>query len=171
MSKPNNKKIISKKLSDVPYVGDPKKSITQNLTAEEIKDLLDGYKITEFQNLKLLHHIRYFSKNETTGEVSFRTGGTIVGIDYEKEYLALSSGTLSWSVQKKNNVFHQAMPLSMVREEIEKKCEDHYRNIINKQDGAIKELYSQIKKLDNLLIEKNNEIVSLNKTIKKLSKK
>ena len=91
-------------------------------------------------------------------------------IDYEQKYLSLSSGTLSWSVQKKNNTFHQAMPLSMVREEIEKKCEDHYGEIIDKQNGTINELMCYTKDLEKKLLAKDNEIEKLNKTIKKLSK-
>jgi hypothetical protein len=158
-----------KKLSEVLYKG-PKKTLTQLLTTDEIKDLLDGYEITVFENLKLFYNVRYYSKNPKSGEVLFRTGGSIIHIDNEKEYVILSSGSLSWSVQKLNTIFYQALPLSVIKEQIEMK----YIDDLEKKDNEILELTTYSKKLidtvNNLTIE-NTKLLQNIKMLEKTKSK
>lgn len=132
------KKTELKKLSDIKYTGD-KKTFTEKLTKEQIKDLLDGYKEVTFGGVKIGFHIRYFKKQGT--ELDFRMGGTV--IKKEKNYLIVSNGKANWSVQEKGTVFFQQIPLSVLRKELE----DEYEKKITEKDDKINELMSLIKEL------------------------
>lgn len=155
-----------KKLSDVPYTGE-KKTITQSLTPEEIKDLLDGYEQTTFENLKPFFHVRYYKQNPTTKEVNFRVGGIIILINSEKEYIIVSSGTLSFCVQKQNTIFFQAVPLSIMKE----RMDEQYKKKINEQNSKINELMTYIKSLEDELKDKNKIIDQQKDIITKIKKK
>jgi len=137
-----------KKLSDVKYVGD-KKTFTESLTKEQIVDLLDGYNETDFSNIKMGFHVRYFKENN--GKMDFRMGGTIIKI--EKDYVIVSNGKANWSVQKNNTTFYQQAPLSQIKKDIEEK----YIKKITENEDKIQELMALVR--------------SLNKKIKTLEKK
>lgn len=128
-----------KKLNDIEYKGE-KKTFTQQLTNEQIIDLLDGYDEVPFNNLKVGYHLRYFKINDD-GKNEFRLGGTI--IKKALQYIVLTNGTGNWSVQKKGNIFYQQMPLSQVKAEIE----DKYKMRINELMAYIKKLEKEIEKL------------------------
>ena len=155
-----------KKISEVPYVG-PKKTLTQQLTSDEIKDLLDGYKQVSFNELKLFHHIRYYHKDKKTNEVQFKMGGTIIKINEEKQYIVLSSGSLSWSVQKENTIFYQVVPLSEIKIELENKYKDEMQKITN--ENSI--LLTYATKLDAKIIELTNENNKLKSELNKKTNK
>ena len=152
-----------KRISEVQYVG-PQKTLTQQLTSDEIKDLLDGYKQTSFDELKPFYHVRYYKKDKKTNEVKFQTGGTIIKINDEKRYVVLSSGTLSWSVQNEGTIFYQAVPLSEMKIELENKYKDEIQKLTNENNI----LTAYATKLDSKVTELTNEN---NKLKKELSSK
>lgn len=154
-----------KKISEVPYTG-PKKTITQSLTTEEIKDLLDGYEKTNFENLKPFYHVRYYHEDKKTGEVLFRTGGIIIKCNNEKKYVVLSSGAVSWSVQKKNNIFYQAIPLSVAKEQLN----EQYKDDIQKKNNEIIQLTAYIKTLNTTIANLTNKCNELETTLKHAKK-
>lgn len=156
----------SHKISEIPYTG-PKTTITQQLTKEEITDLLDGYDKTNFDDLKPFYHVRYYHKDKKTGEVQFKMGGTIIKINNEKNYIVLSSGSLSWSVQKENTIFYQAVPLSVMKQ----RFEEQYINKMQKTIIENTELLAYAKKLDTSIKELTNENNNLKATLNKKDKK
>ena len=136
-----------KKLNDIKYIGD-KKTFTEQLTKEQIKDLLEGYVEVKFSDIKMGFHVRYFKKNGD--KLNFRMGGTIIKMD--PEYVIVSNGKANWSVQKKGTIFYQQAPMSQIKKDIE----EEYMKKITEKDDKINELMSLIK--------------SLNKKIKDISK-
>lgn len=160
----NNKNL--KKISDVPYKGD-KKTITQQLTKEQIEDLCDGYKKTNFENLKLLHHVRYFVIDKKTKESLFRMGGTILKIvnenamdnEQEKKYVVLTNGSVNWTVQKENTIFLQAKSIKIIEQELNEK----YGDIIAKQNDEIKALNKYVNHLKKIITEQEEQINKLSK--------
>ena len=89
-----------KKISDKKYTG-PKKTFTEKLTKNEIKNLLDGYTETPFDKLHIGHNVRYFVNNVKSGNLDFRMGGFIIKI--EEDFVIISNGTVNWSAQKKKH--------------------------------------------------------------------
>ena len=97
-------KNITKRLSRDTSYKKTAKSYQDKLSPDEIKQKLEEYKqVEDIDEINLNSHLRYFSFNPKTGKKQFRLGGFLTKID--KEYVILSNGNLSWSVQKKNTVF------------------------------------------------------------------
>jgi predicted RNase H-like nuclease (RuvC/YqgF family) len=97
-------------------------------------------------------------------------GGTIIKINVEKQYVILSSGSLSWSVQKEGTVFYQAVPLSEMRAELEEKYKNEMQKIANENEiltTYAKKLGSQVTELTN---ENNKLKAELENFIKKTKK-
>ncbi len=93
------------------------KSYQDNLSPDEIKQKLEEYKpVYDISNVPLNSHIRYFIFDPKTNKKQFRLGGFLTKI--EKDYIVLSNGSLSWSVQKKTSVFYQKMSLQEIKQEI-----------------------------------------------------
>jgi hypothetical protein len=145
-----------KKISDVPYEGE-KKTVTDSLTQDQIKDLCDGYSETKFNDLKLMHHARYFVLDKKTKKPKFRMGGTILKIYNEvivedgkvtdKKYIVLTNGSLNWSVQKEGTIFFQAKSILVIEDELKEK----YTNIIAKKDDEIDTLNKYVKHLEKMM--------------------
>jgi len=158
------KKIELKKISEIEYKG-PKKTFTQELTKDEIFKLLEGYKKVEYDDLNKGFHVRYFSKNSKTGKMEFKMGGMILKI-YE-EFVVLSSGTLNWSVQKKDTHFYQQMSMEQIK--IDLKTEfDGEIYVMQKQQEKYKE---KISNLHEKIREKDKRITFLENELQKLKKK
>ena len=132
----------SKKISDVSYKG-PEKTFTKSLTPGEIKDLLADYQEVSSHQVKKGFLIRYFTKNKNTGILEFRYGGTVM-INDDPDFIVVSSGYLTWSVQRKDTIFWQAQPISDVKKELAEKYE---QELLQKQ-FFIDELQSYVKKLE-----------------------
>lgn len=139
-------KIKSKRISEVPYEG-PQKTYTKSLTKEKIKQLLSDYDEVSFDELETGNNIRYWHYNEKTNTYEFKIGGLI--IVKNDDYVVVSS-SVSWSVQKKNNIFYRQLSPSQISKMIEMK----YKDIITDKEMKIRELVSYIKKLENQLKNK-----------------
>jgi hypothetical protein len=164
---------MTKPIADVEYKGDIKNTFTSHLTKEEITDLLDGYtKITDVNDIKKGYHIRYFIKDPKTGENLFRMGGNAINI--QDEYVVLSNGCRSWSVQKyATTTFFQQTPMSEVIKLLNDQFDDKKSNmmdIINILKQKNKDLVQNNKDLQNEVLKHNKQIKKLEAMIKKLQK-
>jgi hypothetical protein len=142
---------VTKRLSrDTTYKA-PEKTYQQTLTNEEIaKKLLDYVKVkpSEILNIPLNTHIRYFSINPKNGEKQFRLGGVLTKIGDNNEYLILSNGTFTWSVQLSNSIFYRKLNqnelIETVKEEAVKECKKDISDLI-KENKELKKMIKEIK--------------------------
>ena len=81
------------------------------------------------------------------GEPGWLGGGFLNKID--KEYVVLSNGTLSWSVQIKNTVFFQKLTFTELKKELTQKISSKYEKKIQKlleENDKLKDTLKQVKK-------------------------
>ena len=94
-------------------------------------------------------------------------GGTIIKIDYDKKYMVLSNGKISWSVQINNtNIFYRKMTTQEVK--------DFYENELNNMEEDVKKYKSIIDKFkikQKELITENDHLKTELINIKKILKK
>lgn len=153
-----------KKISDIEYNG-PKKTFTEELTQNEIIELLEGYIETDYTLLKKGFHVRYFSINKKTRKQEFKMGGTILKLTLP-DYIVLSNGYVNWSVQIDGTTFFQQMTMSEIKTalQVELSADLHVKDL------EITNLKAKIKILEKESLDKNKEIELLNKKILKMSK-
>ena len=141
-----------------------------NLTNDDINILLEEYaEVDEITELKPGIHVRYFNiitKKDSEQKI-FRMGGTIIKIDYDKKYMVLSNGKISWSVQiNNNNIFYRKMTTQEVK--------DFYENELNNMEEDVKKYKSIIDKFkikQKELITENDHLKTELINIKKILKK
>lgn len=144
-----NKQVTKRLTRDTTY-NKTKKSYQDNLSPDEIKQKLEEYsQVDDIDEVPLNSHLRYFTINVKTGKKLFRLGGFLTKID--KEYVVLSNGTLSWSVQKKNNIFFRKMTFQELKEELIKKIKKGYETEIKKINSENKKLKETLKKVKKQL--------------------
>ncbi len=140
-------RFITKRMTNDNYkkVG---RSYQDNLTPDEIKKKLEDYKLVkDIDDVGLNTHLRYFMIDEKTGKKHFRLGGFLT--KNEKDYIVLSNGQLSWSVQKNNSTFFQKLSNSEIKEEVENKLIKKYEKTIialNDENTRLKNVIKSIKK-------------------------
>ena len=146
----SSNKNVTKRLSRDSSYKKTKKTYQENLSPSEIKEKLQEYKQVDNEDIdkvSLNSHLRYFTFNPKTGEKLFRLGGFLTKID--KDYVILSNGSLSWSVQKKNTVFFQKMNFSDLKSELIEKISKKYEKKIKKltdENAVLKDTLKQVKK-------------------------
>jgi len=140
--------VITKRLSRDTTYTKTKKSYQDSLSPDEIKKKLDEYRqVDDISTVSLNTHVRYFTINTKTGAKQFRLGGFLTKID--QEYVIVSNGNLSWSVQKKNTIFFEKMSFSDLKEEIVKKVSkkfEHEINDLTNENKTLKDTLRQVKK-------------------------
>ena len=142
-----NKQVTKRLTRDTTY-NKTKKSYQDNLSPAEIKQKLEEYsQVDDIDEVPLNSHLRYFTINVKTGKKQFRLGGFLTKID--KDYVVLSNGTLSWSVQKKNNIFFRKMTFQELKEELTGKIKKSYESELKKLKEENKKLKSALKKVKN----------------------
>ena len=124
------------------------KSIQQSLSPNEIKEKLQEYvQINTIDEAPLNSHIRYFTIDKKSGKKQFRLGGFLTKID--KDYVVLSNGRLTWSVQKNNSVFFKKMSYDELKEELIEKISNKFEKKINsleKENETLKNTLKDIRK-------------------------
>ena len=141
---------ITTRLSRNTQYNKNKKSYQETLSPDEIKKKLEEYKqIEDINNTSLNTHIRYFTINPDNNMKQFRLGGFLTKI--EPEYIILSNGKLSWSVQLKNSILFEKMTFTDLKEELVNKISKKFEKEIN-------ELTDENKKLKNTLKQVKKEI-------------
>jgi hypothetical protein len=143
-----NNFIATKRLtSDTEYKKEGK-SLQQTLSPDEIKEKLQEYvQLDTIDETPLNSHIRYFTIDKKTGKKQFRLGGFLTKCD--KDYVVLSNGRLSWSVQKNNSIFFKKMSYTELKEELIEKIGSKYEKkliTLEKENNALKNTLKDIKK-------------------------
>jgi len=135
---------VTKRLSRDTTYKKTTKSYQDKLSPDEIKKKLEEYKqVDNIKNVSLNSHLRYFSFNPKTGKKQFRLGGFLTKID--KDYVILSNGTLSWSVQINHSVFFQKLTFSDLKQELTEKISNKYEKKIEKLNEENKNLRDTLK--------------------------
>ena len=124
------------------------KSIQQELSPDEIKEKLKEYiQLDTIDETPINSHIRYFTVDKKTNKKQFRLGGFLNKID--NDYIVLSNGKLSWSVQKNNSIFFKKMSYNELKEELIDKITHKYEKKIitlEKENESLKATLKDIKK-------------------------
>jgi hypothetical protein len=116
----------TKRLGDDNYKKEGK-SIQQTLSPNEIKDKLQEYvQLDTIDETPLNSHIRYFTIDKKSGKKQFRLGGFLTKLGDNNEYIILSNGNYSWSVQLSNTVFYKKMSNNELKEQIVTEIDDTF---------------------------------------------
>jgi hypothetical protein len=140
----------------------PANTVQDNLTQEDIEILLEEYnEIEDIHQLKTGLHIRYYS---IIGKKKlFRMGGTIIKIDFEKKYIVLSNGKLSWSVQlNEKNILYKKMTTDEIKEFYENEI-----NTIETEQLQVKSTNDKLKINLKELIRQNQQLIADNENLNK----
>jgi hypothetical protein len=142
----NNKNFKSpylKKLGSDKTYKKPIITYQQQLTSDEIKKKLDGYKqVDDIKEVPLNTHVRYF-KLDDEGNHEFKLGGFLHNKENADKYVILSNGTYTWSVNTDGTVFFKKMTHT---EEVND-LKMYYEDMIQLKDKEIKKLKLKIKEL------------------------
>lgn len=146
-----NKYAGAKKSVDKSKQG--KKTATDNLTKDDIKDLLEDYcQVTDINTVNIGTHIRYFAS--INGENKFRRGGNLKLINKDEGYIILRNAVGNeWSVQLKGSTFFKKMTLT----EIKKEC-DKITNELTAKNKKLKTKNDELTKKIKQLEEENEKL-------------
>lgn len=114
----------------------PKQTYTDKLSKNDIIAKLEDYKKSDISKIPLGSHVRYFSLDKD-GNKLFRMGGQLTKNDGLPNFVILSNGKSSWSVQTGGTTFFKKMSVSEMKNEYEKK--------LLEKDKKIKELLTLLK--------------------------
>ena len=126
-----------------------KKTYQEQLTDEAIEKLLEDYvevEVDKISQIPIKSHLRYYTLKEENGNIKklFRMGGQLVNKDHYENYLMLSNGKNSWSVQTNNAIFYKKMKIEEIKE--------YYKDLLEEKDKKIKKLQDKLqdKKQDKI---------------------
>ena len=130
------------------------KTFQESLTDDDIHILLEYYEqINNIHELKPGLLIRYYKISNENNKITklFRIGGTIIKIDFDKQYIIVSNGKINWSVQIENSIFYRKITYDDLKK--------FYENELDNKDLEIKKYKKYISNLKNkintILIENN----------------
>ena len=135
------------KISNGDYVKEGK-SYQDKLTPDEVKDKLAEYsRVENIDEIPINSHIRYFSIDPKTNKKSFRLGGFLTKID--KDYIVLSNGKISWSVQKNSSIFFKKLSYQELKDELIEKISHKYEKQITMLAEENEKLKKTLKMIKN----------------------
>ena len=138
----------------------PKKTLTDKLSAEEIKNKLeDCIEVEDISKVPLNSHLRYFTekydeKKKKSSKV-FRLGGFLVNKNNYDKYVVLSNvpdtGVINnnrktWSVNTQKSIFYRKQTIDEIKEDYKDELEELYDEI-DKLKKQVKKLTTENKKL------------------------
>ena len=140
----------------------PKKTLTDKLSAEEIKEKLEDYiEVEDISKVPLNTHIRYFTEKEDKDKNKkikvFRLGGFLVNKNNYDKYVILSNvpdtGVINankktWSVNTKTSIFYRKQNLDEIKEQYQDELDELYEEVDNLKK-QIKKLKAENTKLKN----------------------
>jgi len=136
------------------YMKKKDKTFQESLTDDDIHILLEYYEqINNIHELKPGLLIRYYKISNENNKITklFRIGGTIIKIDFDKQYIIVSNGKINWSVQIENSIFYRKITYDDLKK--------FYENELDNKDLEIKKYKKYISNLKNkintILIENN----------------
>lgn len=125
----------------------PDETFTEKLSKEDIKYFLEDYvKIDDINQIKKGSHVRYFDK--TKDGLKFRMGGLVTVLGFPN-YIILSNGSKTWSVQLKSAIIYMKLSFNELKKEFISEME--------KLQSYNKHLYSENIKLKKQLDTKENK--------------
>ena len=124
----------------------PKYTYTEKLSKNEIEDLLEDYVEKDINKIPINTHVRYFITKDN--KKLFRTGGLMVNNSGLPDFVVLSNGKTTWSVQIKGTIFFKKMSIKEIKEDYEEEIE-----ILEKENENLRKI---IKKLQNKIDVINN---------------
>jgi hypothetical protein len=144
----------SKKITDDNYKR-PAKTYTDRLDDDDIEDKLSDYvKVDDIMTVNTHAHLRYFTleldKKSGTMKRLFRMGGFLAKKDENKQYVVLTNGRMTWTVQIANTVFYRRLTVKEIKEE--------YEQEVGKLQLVNKKLLKQNQKLKDKLKELGYEV-------------
>ena len=123
------------------YKKKSKKSAQAKMSPDDIKEKLKDYiTVKNIYKTPLKTHVRYFTIDKKTGKNVFRMGGFLNKVNDEKEYVILTNGKITWSVQVNNSQFWRKLSLEEIRQEYEEEIK-----ILKKNNKILKEKLKKIK--------------------------
>jgi hypothetical protein len=128
----------TQKLSTDDYIR-PQNTFTDKLTEKDIENKLEDYKEEDIYKIPLSTHVRYFKVEKD--HKKFRTGGLLYKNDGLPDYVVLSNGRKTWSVQVKDAIFFRRMTSREIKKEYEE-----YIVELEKKNKQLKELVKHLKK-------------------------
>jgi hypothetical protein len=144
-----NKFTLTKRLGNDNYKKEGK-SIQQALSPNEIKEKLQEYvPLNTIDDTPLNSHIRYFTIDKISGKKQFRLGGFLTKNENENEYVVLSNGKVSWSVQKNNSKFFKKMSYDDLKQELIEKISNKFEKkltTLEKENESLKNTLKDIKR-------------------------
>lgn len=155
-----NPPFITKRLTHDKSYKAPEQTYQSTLSKEDISKKLEGYNRVESNKLNkvpLNTHIRYFVINPKTGEKQFRLGGYLTKIGDNNEYLVLSNGNFSWSVQFANTIFYKKMSTNEYKEQVVTEIEDDIKKKMEYLMKENKELKKVIKEIKDTTIKNKDK--------------
>jgi len=140
----------------------PKKTLTDKLSAEEIKEKLEDYiEVEDISKVPLNTHIRYFTEKEDKDKKKkikvFRLGGFLVNKNNYDKYVILSNvpdtGVINankktWSVNTKTSIFYRKQNLDEIKDQYQDELDELYDEVDNLKK-QIKKLKAENTKLKN----------------------
>ena len=138
----------------------PRKTLTDKLSAEEIKNKLEDYiEVEDISKVPLNSHLRYFTekydeKKKKSSKV-FRLGGFLVNKNNYDKYVVLSNvpdtGVINnnrktWSVNTQKSIFYRKQTIDEIKEDYKDELEELYDEI-DKLKKQVKKLTTENKKL------------------------
>jgi hypothetical protein len=121
----------------------PQQTFTDKLSEKDIENKLEDYRESDIYKIPLSTHVRYFKvENE---KKKFRTGGILYKNEGLPDYVVLSNGRKTWSVQVADTIFFRRMTAREIKKEYEE-----YIMELEKKNKQLKELVKILKKKLNL---------------------
>ncbi len=155
----NKTKRLSNEVNNKPKPNE--KTYQASLTKEDIAKSLEDYVRVESNKMHLVPlntHLRYFVINPKTGEKQFRLGGFLTKIDESNQYVVLSNGQYSWSVQLATSLFYKKLSPNEYKEHLQTEIDKNYESQMSKlieENKKLKKMIEQIK--ETTIKEKEKE--------------
>jgi hypothetical protein len=129
----------------------PAKTYQETLTKEDIKEQLKNYKVVDDINvIPIGTHLRYILYDPKTKESKFRLGGTLSKFGDNREYIMMTNGTLTWSVQLKNTTFYRKLSENEIKNEMKKELQKEILTEMDNKPELVKENERLLKKISRM---------------------
>ena len=155
-----NPQTYTKRLSRDTTYKLPEQTYQSTLTTEEIAKKLDGYTRIEsnkINSIPLNTHLRYFTVNPKNNQKQFRLGGYITKFGENGEYIILSNGEKSWSVQLGNTIFYKKQNLNEYKEQVVSEIDESIKKQMETLQKENKELKKVLKEIKETTLKNKRE--------------
>jgi hypothetical protein len=129
----------------------PNKTYQETLSKDDIKEQLKNYKLVDDINIVPIGtHLRYIIIDPKTKESKFRLGGSLSKFGDNREYIMMTNGTLTWSVQLKNTTFYRKLTENESKNELKKELQKEILSEMDNKPELVKENEKLLKKISRM---------------------